>query len=59
MGSGRDKADGAVQADTEAELAGFEFASGIPGTLGGGVYMNAGAYDSEMKNIVKSVRVID
>ena len=43
----------------EAELAGFEFASGIPGTLGGGVYMNAGAYDSEMKNIVKSVRVID
>ena len=43
----------------EAELEGFEFASGIPGTLGGGVYMNAGAYDSEMKNIVKSVRVID
>ena len=43
----------------EAELTGFEFASGIPGTLGGGVYMNAGAYDSEMKNIVKSVRVID
>lgn len=44
---------------TEANLTGFEFASGIPGTVGGGVYMNAGAYDSEMKNIVKSVRVID
>ncbi len=43
----------------EAELTGFEFASGIPGTVGGGVYMNAGAYDSEMKNVVKSVSVID
>ncbi len=43
----------------DAELAGFEFASGIPGTVGGGVYMNAGAYDGEMKNIVEKVRVID
>ncbi len=43
----------------EAELTGFEFASGIPGTVGGGVYMNAGAYDGEMKNIVERVRVID
>ena len=43
----------------ENNLTGFEFASGIPGTIGGGVYMNAGAYDSEMKNIVKAVRVID
>lgn len=43
----------------DAELTGFEFASGIPGTVGGGVYMNAGAYDGEMKQIVRTVRVID
>lgn len=43
----------------EEGLTGFEFASGIPGTVGGGVYMNAGAYDSEMKNVVKSVTVLD
>ncbi|NLP45687.1 MAG: UDP-N-acetylmuramate dehydrogenase [Epulopiscium sp.] len=42
-----------------AHLAGFEFASGIPGTLGGGLYMNAGAYDGEIKFIVESVEVID
>ena len=38
-----------------ANLSGLEFASGIPGTLGGGVYMNAGAYGSEMKELIKSV----
>lgn len=43
----------------ESELSGFEFASGIPGTIGGAVYMNAGAYDGDMKTIVKSVKVID
>ena len=42
----------------EASLTGFEFASGIPGSLGGAVCMNAGAYDGEMKDIVQSVRVM-
>lgn len=41
-----------------ASLAGMEFAHGIPGTLGGAVYMNAGAYGGEMKNIVESVTVL-
>lgn len=40
-------------------LKGFEFANGIPGTLGGAVTMNAGAYGGEMKNVVKSVKVLD
>lgn len=40
-------------------LTGFEFASGIPGTLGGALAMNAGAYGGEMKQVVKSVRLID
>lgn len=40
-------------------LAGLEFASGIPGTIGGAVYMNAGAYGPEMKDVVESVRYMD
>ena len=40
-------------------LAGMEFAHGIPGTVGGGVYMNAGAYGGEMKDITESVTVMD
>lgn len=40
-------------------LAGFEFASGIPGFIGGAIYMNAGAYGGEMKQVVKSVKCLD
>ena len=40
-------------------LSGFEFASGIPGTVGGAVFMNAGAYGGEMKDIVVSSTYVD
>ncbi|NLW22628.1 MAG: UDP-N-acetylmuramate dehydrogenase [Tissierellia bacterium] len=40
-------------------LTGFEFASGIPGTIGGAITMNAGAYGGEMKDIVLKVRALD
>ena len=40
-------------------LSGMEFAHGIPGTVGGGVYMNAGAYGGEIRDICESVDVMD
>lgn len=43
----------------ENSLTGFEFASGIPGTIGGAIFMNAGAYGGEIKDIVESVEVLD
>ena len=47
----------AVEA-AEAGLSGLEFASGIPGTVGGGVTMNAGAYNGEMSQVVKTVKAL-
>ena len=43
----------------ENGLTGLEFAVGIPGTLGGAVFMNAGAYDGEMSHVVTAVRAVD
>ena len=40
-------------------LAGFEFAAGIPGSVGGAVFMNAGAYGGEIKDVIVSARVMD
>lgn len=42
----------------DCSLTGFEFAAGIPGTLGGAVVMNAGAYGYEMKDVLVKVRVL-
>ena len=46
-------------AAADEELTGLEFASGIPGTVGGAVFMNAGAYDGEIKDIIEYADVID
>lgn len=55
---------GALMADVsklagENSLTGLEFAIGIPGSIGGCIFMNAGAYEGEMKNVVKTVTTID
>ncbi|MBO5093330.1 MAG: UDP-N-acetylmuramate dehydrogenase [Lachnospiraceae bacterium] len=48
-----------AKAALDAGLTGMEFASGIPGSIGGGIVMNAGAYDGEMKQIVENVTVLN
>ena len=48
-----------AKAAAENSLTGLEFAAGIPGTLGGAVVMNAGAYGSEMKDVLLWARVLD
>lgn len=49
----------AAGAALRAGLTGLEFASGIPGSTGGAAVMNAGAYGSEMKDVLKTVTVLD
>lgn len=49
---------GIAAAAKNASLTGFEFAGGIPGTLGGAVVMNAGAYGGEMKDVLRQVTVM-
>ncbi len=48
-----------ASAAKRAGLSGLEFASGIPGTLGGAIYMNAGAYGGEMKDVVAETEYMD
>lgn len=47
------------RAARDNSLTGLEFASGIPGTIGGAIYMNAGAYGGEMKDVVTKVTAMD
>ena len=51
----------AVVANTAARdsLTGLEFAAGIPGTVGGGTFMNAGAYGGELKDVIETVTAMD
>lgn len=49
---------GVASAAKNASLTGFEFAGGIPGTIGGAVVMNAGAYGGEMKDVLCEVTVL-
>lgn len=58
VGSGNKLGEIAYQL-AKQEITGFEFAGGIPGTIGGAIRMNAGAHGTEMKDIVKTITYID
>ena len=49
---------GTTRVAAKHSLTGMEFASGIPGSIGGAIFMNAGAYGGEIKNIVESVKLL-
>ena len=48
----------AAREASNASLTGFEFAAGIPGSIGGAVFMNAGAYDGEISHIIESAEIL-
>ena len=48
-----------VNMSVSDELTGLEFCAGIPGTVGGAVWMNAGAYGKEMKDVIKAISLMD
>ena len=48
-----------AQALMKEGLTGFEFAAGIPGTVGGAIFMNAGAYGGEIKDIIEETTFVD
>ena len=57
LGAGLSTIKAAMKVSKEG-YTGFEFATGIPGTIGGAIYMNAGAYNSDMGYITKSIKVL-
>ncbi|MBW2599178.1 MAG: UDP-N-acetylmuramate dehydrogenase [Deltaproteobacteria bacterium] len=50
---------GIVEFSIRESLSGMEFCAGIPGSVGGGLKMNAGAWEEELKDVVKSVSILD
>ncbi len=57
IGAGYSTIKASIKASRDG-YTGFEFATGIPGTIGGAIYMNAGAYNSDMGYITKSIKVL-